>query len=403
VTARPGIRETWQAATTPARAILVGLLVHKLGAFVQVFLVLYLVEHRGMSNNHAGLALGVHGAGAIVGVLLGGWLSDRVGPRRTMVGSMVSSAVFTVALLYVSGLAAVLTTVFVVGVVSQAYRPAAASVLAAVVPQRSHTMVFAMYRLALNVGTTIAPLLAIALIAVSYDLLFWVEASVMLVYGAVVLVAVPGSTPSTGRPEPAPPSEGDGATDSVLADRRFVLFLVATFLNSAVYVQYLSALPLAVTANGMGTGVYGALVAVNGALVIGLELPITRITQGWPARVAAASGFALIGVGLAGYASPLGVAGFVVATVVWTFGEIVASPTTSAYPARASAAVLRGRYIASAQAAFGLGYAIGPLVGVALWSLAGDRLWLGCGAVGLTAAVAVWYGIRHQAAVQPAA
>jgi predicted MFS family arabinose efflux permease len=390
----PGIAQTWRAATMPAKAVIVGLFVHKLGAFLQVFLVLYLV-HRGLSSTYAGLALGMYGAGSIVGVLFGGWLSDRIGPRRAMAMSMAASAVLIISLLYVSGLLAILTVSFTVGVTSQVYRPAAQSMLAAVTPERSLVMVFAMYRLALNLGTTAAPLIGVALIAVSFDLLFWVEAAAMLGYAGIVLVALPSRLPEADRQRSEPEAPTNGGR-SVLADRRFVLFLAATFLNSLIYVQYLSTLPLAVTEGGLGTRLYGILIALNGALVIAFELLVTRRTQRWPARKAAATGLALTGIGLAMYAPPLGAAVFVLATVVWTFGEIISAPTMSAYPARAGGPAMRGRYLGAAQAAFGLGFAIGPVVGVVLWNQLGALMWLACGAVGALATAAVWRSIREE-------
>ena len=68
-------------------------------------------------------------------------------------------------------------------------------------PAHQQVMIFAMYRLALNVGTTAAPLLASALIAVSYQLLFWCDAVTAVVYGLIAIVTLPsrpGDRPAAG-------------------------------------------------------------------------------------------------------------------------------------------------------------------------------------------------------------
>ena len=57
------------------------------------FLTLYLVGERGFSKQFATLALGVHGAAAIIGVLLGGYLADRVGRSVVMITSLVAGMV----------------------------------------------------------------------------------------------------------------------------------------------------------------------------------------------------------------------------------------------------------------------------------------------------------------------
>ena len=136
----------------------------------------------------------------------------------------------------------------------------------------------------------------------------------------------------------------------MLADRRYVLFLLALVVNAAVYVQYLSALPVAMRAAGLATGWFSAMVALNGIIVITCELLVTKVVQRWPMRIVVMTGFALLGAGMATYALPLGVAAFVIGTLVWSLAEIVAGPTIFAYPAVASPARLRGRYIGAANA-----------------------------------------------------
>jgi hypothetical protein len=181
---------------------------------------------------------------------------------------------------------------------------------------------------------------------------------------------------------------------ALLADRRYVVFLAAMLLNGLVYVQYLATLPLAVRHAGYGTALYGGCVAVNGAIVISCELLVTKVVQRWPARLAAATGLALLGAGVSLYAAPVGVAVFLLATAVWSLGEIVGGPTMFAYPAQAGPAALRGRYIGAAHAMFGLGSAIGPVLGVWAWTAMGRPFWLVCGASSVVAVVTVCAGLR---------
>jgi MFS family permease len=75
-----GVLESLRAAPPAAKALLAGVFVNKLGGFLQLFVVLYLV-HRGFSAVAAGSALGAYGLGSVLGVLAGGWLSDRLGRR----------------------------------------------------------------------------------------------------------------------------------------------------------------------------------------------------------------------------------------------------------------------------------------------------------------------------------
>ena len=77
------IGSTLRTSDPAVRWLLFGVFVNQLGAFVQVFLVLFLVDS-GVGQGRAGLALGAYGAGSVLRALLGGRLADRLGRRATM-------------------------------------------------------------------------------------------------------------------------------------------------------------------------------------------------------------------------------------------------------------------------------------------------------------------------------
>jgi MFS family permease len=380
-----GILITFRESPLPVKAMLLGVFVNRLGTFIQTFLVLFLTN-RGITEVQAGIALSAYGAGAVLGVLVGGSLSDRLGPRRAILISMVGSAIGVIGVLYVRDYPALLALVAALGAITVVYRPAATTLLSDLTPGHRQVMIMALYRMALNAGSIAGPLIGAALISVSYSLLFWSDAVAALSYAVIAAVTFP-------RRAAAPPSaaadEGDTQAEAaqpvqvqgrrgflaVLADRRYVLYLGAVLINAVVYLQYVSVLPLAMRAAGLATVWYAAMIALNGGVVVGCELLMTKLTQRWPPRVVVMLGFALLGSGLAIYSIPLGVSAFVTGTLIWTLAEIVAGPTVFAYPALAAPSQLKGRYLGAMQAMFSLGSAIGPAAGVALWHAAGRAIW----------------------------
>ncbi|HEY0637715.1 MAG TPA: MFS transporter, partial [Pseudonocardiaceae bacterium] len=402
------ILTTWRESPLPVKALLAGIFVNRLGAFIQVFLVLFMTT-RGFSTVQAGIALGGYAAGAVFGVLIGGTLTDRLGPRRTILVSMAGTAGFTLAILYLDNFALLLATVVAVGAINAAYRPAAKLLISELTLKSRQVMIFAMLRLASNLGGTAAPLIGTALVAVSYDLLFWGEAAAALGYAVIAAIALPrrgtgaagapdadaaGGTVDAGAAKDTAEEAPDRGYLSVLADRRFTVFLFALLVNAAVYVQYLGTLPVAMTAAGLGPTWFGAMVALNGVIVISCELLITKVVQRMPMRIIVVVGFVLLGGGLACYALPFGAAVFVVGTLVWSLAEIIAGPTMFAYPAMAGPEHLRGRYLGAASAMFSIGGAIGPALGLALWNLVGTDVWLWCAAACAIGVAAGWYGMR---------
>jgi len=380
-----GILITFRESPLPVKAMLLGIFVNRLGTFIQTFLVLFLTN-RGITEVQAGIALSAYGAGAVLGVLVGGSLADRLGPRRAILISMVGSAIGVIGVLYVRDYPALLALLAALGAITVVYRPAAVTLLSELTPGHRQVMIMALYRMALNAGSIAGPLIGAVLISVSYNLLFWADAVAALGYAAIAAVTFPrraAAAPSAAageddtKVEAAQPVQAQGRRGflAVLADGRYVLYLGAVLINALVYLQYVSVLPLAMRAAGLATAWYAAMIALNGGVVVGCELLMTKLTQRWPPRVVVMLGFALLGGGLAIYSVRLGVSMFVTGTLVWTLAEIVAGPTVFAYPALAAPSQLKGRYLGAMQAMFSLGSAIGPVAGVAVWQAAGRAVW----------------------------
>lgn len=403
--ARADIWSTFRESPLAVKTILVGQFVNRLGGFLNLFLVLYLTA-TGYSIPQATIAFGIYGAGTVVGVLVGGALSERLGPRNATVLSMGGTALLTACLLYLPSYPILLLTAAVLGLVSRIYGPASAALLSELTSATRQIMIFAMYRFGINVGAMAAPLLGFALYNLGhqrYTLLFWGEALIAAAYAVLAYLTLPARTTNA-------PGHGDGAATEtagsyvdVLRDRRFTLFLVFGFLNTLVYVQYLSTLPLDITTSGLPVFWYTMAVFLNGLMVICFELLVTKVSQHWPFRVTIGLAVALVGAGMAFYGLPLGPGVIIIGTLIWTVAEIIGAPAAFAYPAVAGPAHLKARYIGGFQFVFALGSAAGPIVGGALFSSLGHRVWPVLALFSVVALVCVLLGVQNAPASAVAA
>lgn len=399
MTERPTIWRTFRESPLAVKTLLAGLVVNRLSAFLMVFLVLYLTS-RGYSSEQAVAALGVYGAGAIAGAFVGGALADR-GGRRAIVLSMVGQSVLTASLLVLPSYALVLVAVALASLSAQVFKPASATLLSRLSPDDRQVMIFAMFRFGLNVGATAAPLIGYGLYNLGhqqYTLLFLGEALVALAYALLAWVAL-GSEQvrRERRPAEEPAATLAGGYAAVLRDGRFTLYLVANLVASAVYVQYLSTLPLNVSTAKVDVVWYTLAVSLNGFIVIALELLVTRTTQRLPRRWTIGAGRSLIALGMAIYGLPIGPVVIIAGTVVWSLGEIISGPAIFSYPAVAGPAGLKGRYIGSFQVTSGLGQAAGPVIGGWLFVHAGGLVWPVMAAGGLAAVLLAMAGVRSSA------
>ncbi len=399
------IGSTLRESDPAVRWLLFGVFVNQLGAFVQVFLVLFLVDN-GVSEGRAGLALGAYGAGSVLGALLGGRLADRIGRRTTMTVSMLCAAGLTISISFLGDPALyplLLLVVVADGAMTQAYRPAASAMLADLVPEGRLVMTFSMYRVALNTGAVIGPLVAAWLMTVSWDLLFWADGLTAIACALLARRFLPaaevahGSVEAASGPTAALAEAGPAGYRAVLRDGRYLLFLFAMFASAVIYMQYFSVLPLQIRDDGHTALVYSAILALSAGAVITCELLVTTRVQAWRATTAATTGIALLAAGLGGYGIDGGLAMLFAATLVGVLGQIVSGPTMFAHPARVAPPAARGAYAGASQAMFGLGAAVGPLLGVLAFDAIGSTVWALCAAVGALAAVAAFAGMRDPA------
>ncbi|GLY04132.1 MFS transporter [Actinoplanes sp. NBRC 101535] len=376
-------------------------MVNQVGAFAQSFLLLYLTVNR-FSIGQAGVALTVYSAGAVLGTLAGGEVTHRVGPRRTIIGAMSVSAVLISIVPWLATptlYPVLLVAVGLAGLATQAYRPASSVLLSELMPAENRVMAFAMQRTAISAGSALGPLVAAGLVLIDWDLLFWVDGVTALAYAGLALIFFPAGTAAAASEDAEAPAGNAYAT--LVRDGRFLLFLASMLLGALIYAQYYVALPLQITADGYPTAVYSAVLAVSSLTLILCELKVTSYVQNRPANRVSALGQAIFGIGLIGYAlATFNVALLFVATVVVAFGAMISGPMMFSYPATFPDAV-KARYIAAHQASFGLGLALGPVFGVAVWEALHGGVWWICGLLGLVSAALALFSMAPQKTPAP--
>ncbi len=366
----------------------VGMLVNRLGMFVQPFLVLYLTDARGLSVQQAGTLVAIWGSGALIGPLLGGWLADRIGRRATMAGAMLAAAASLAALGAAQSIPAIAVAAFFAGVTADMYRPAASALVADIVPPEDRARAFGLLFWAINLGFAVAATAGGFLASKGYGLLFAIDAISCVIFGALIWFGVRHET----RPAPASKDTPKVGYRTALRDRTLVWLLGLTLLYGSVYDQAYITLPLAIRDAGLPTSSYGTVIALNGIVIVALQPFLTpRLMRFRPTTVLAAASF-LVAAGMAATGLARGPVTFGVTVVIWTLGEIAVAGLLGAMTAELAPPQARGRY----QGLFTLSWAasglVGPVVGTAVYGgVAPAALWLSCLAAGFVLAAGYLY------------
>ncbi|MTE19687.1 MFS transporter [Streptomyces sp. TRM43335] len=363
-------------------------LVNRLGAFVATFLAMYLTVERGYSATYAGLVAALHGLGGVVSSVGAGVLTDRLGRRPTLLLAQLGTSVSVAALGFVEHPAAIAALAFAVGAASNASRPAVQAVIADVVPPEDRVRAFSLNYWAINLGFAVSASAAGLIAEHGYLLLFLGEAAMTLVCAVLVFVRIPESRPerpgSSGRQDD--PDRVSMAT--VLRDGPFMAVVGLSFLVSTLFMQAYVALPVDMAGKGLSSSDYGLAIAVNGVLIVALQLPVTRfIEHRDPTRLLVFSSLLTgIGFGLTAFAGSVGAYALVIC--VWTLGEMVNAPTQTGLVTRLAPAHGRGRYQGMYTMSWSVAALVAPLAGGTVIDRWGSgTLWALTAVVGAVSAV----------------
>jgi MFS family permease len=360
-----------------------GTLVNRIGSFVVPFLSLYLTGERGLSPAEAGVIVSVWGAGSLGAGPLGGLVADRWGRRTGLILSLVLGAATMLGLGFSQSRAEIVIATFALGFFGEMYRPSVSAAVGDLVKPEDRTRAFGFIYWVINLGFSIAPVIASLIVRRGFRTLFIADAATTFAFAVIVWANVPESRPAGPHPRVR-----DGHWSAPYTDGLYLSFMLISFLGAMVFVQHLVGLPLDMAAHGIDAAHYGRIICVNGLIVVLLQPPAAQWLERFPKSRVLAAGALLVGTGfgLTGLArTPLQYAG---AIAVWSIGEIALLPVTTALITDIAPPSLRGSYQGAYQLVWGAAFLIAPgLSGAVLTNFGAGALWTGCFVTGLVVAV----------------
>jgi len=371
-------KEVWFLALTT--------LINRAGAMVIPFLSLYLTKYLDFTLSQVGWIMTFYGLGSVLGVYLGGKLTDKIGYYKVMYFSLFLTGLAFLFLQYLTTFYTICAGVFMLTVVADAFRPALWVALADYSKEENRTRSVTLIRLAINLGFSMGPAIGGLIIAsLSYRGLFWVDGITCIIATFIIVKYLyQKDTSKEMEKESLKPKQ------SPYRDSEFLIFWFAMFLIGFTFMQYFSTLPLYYSQNiDMSEQQIGLLLAMNGLIIFLTEMPIVHNLE---KRKIPGLKIVIVGVFL------LAISFFVLNISSWigiviigmlfmTFGEILGFPFSNSYALDRAERGNKGEYMAMYSMTFSVAHILGPNIGMQLsdkygfsftWIVMGTLLLLSC-------------------------
>lgn len=376
------------------------------GFMLYPFFALYLTQKYDINMATVGILFAIFSITGFVGSALGGALTDRMGRKGVIIGSLILSSISALGMGFAPTIGWFVAVTVVVGTMSSIGGPAREAVVADLLPEDKRAEGYGINRVVFNLAVIIAPPIAGLLIANSYLTLFIVDAVISVVAAAVVLIALPETKPAA-HPDAVPETmkQSFSGYKEVFKNTPFILFIGVTILMTLVYMNMNSTLGVFLRDyRGIPEIGFGTLLSINALIVVVLQFWVTRRLERFKPLAMMAVGSFLYAIGFVMYGFVEGMALFITAMVIITIGEMVVSPFQQALVASFAPEKMRGRYMAVSGMTWGIAFTVGPyFAGLILDSPNPNTLWYVTGFIGILATIGFTALNKERHSIAPSA
>jgi len=360
-------------------------------AMVIPFLSIYFHEHMGLSMSAIGLFFGFTAVLRAVPQPVAGWLSDRVGRVPIMgVSQILRSLTFAgVGYAIMSGSGFPLIALFISFnyIFGAVLDPAAKAMIADVVSRDQRVAAYGLLRIGGNLGWALGPALGGFVSDKSFSTLFYIAGAMTAISGVYFLVTLK-DVPNRNGTRPMAGFRWRDIID-VRQDPLLLRHCLIAFVLFLVVAQLIATLSVYTTETvGISRSQLGILYAINGFMVVFLQLPISSLLRRVSLTGQLASGALVYAIGyfLVGLAA--GFPFLVFCMVVITIGEMMISPPSLALVANLSSPEAYGRYMGIFGFFYTSGWSLGPTLGGLLLDVFASRplmIWTGISLLAMVA------------------
>jgi MFS family permease len=355
-----------------SRRIVMGIGLNAIGGGMTLSLLLvYFHDMRGFTNTFGGLLLAYSSIVSIVASTPLGALVDRIGPKKVMIGGLILNSASSFSLSQVHTHIQAIVALTFINIAGQAIWPSQSVILTRVTPEKDRSKIFGFNFMLLNLGLGLGGLISSLIIQkgdlLSFQIMYWVDASTFLLYLLIVL-SLRGEHVNRYIPSGDEPKQGT-YRDLFEIKPLILLGIAGTILFTFGYGTIQAGVPVFATQFlGLSPKWLGIIFGVNTISIVVFQPLVMRVLDKYSKYTA------LISIGIIWAASwlfvgispylPMVASGIAIcfSQLIFAFGEMVQAPTIPTLANELSPEHIRGRANAWMSLQWSVSGVLGPAI-----------------------------------------
>ncbi len=386
------------------RSLFYTTLIFRAGTMAFPFLSAFLLQGEALTTTQIATIVSLYGIGALVADIFAGQLLSIFSTRTIIVTALIFNASALCILPFTSGYIPIAIATLFWGFFYESFTPASYSEITHHTDRDDRKISFSCQRLGINIGMGIGPAIGGVVFVMNGSLLFAINAAICLLAAAYYFIRTSETSNSTNEwvddpsnnllttastMEAEEPTMGESETahsanrgaknwlyGSKQSEVRFWFFFMLSLpihLSFALPPTFLSAYIIEYV--GLPSYWVSLIFMVNAILIVLVEVPLNQKMNHVSHSHALLWGYLLSGVGFLIFGhTTLGVV-FLLATVLWTFGEMIVFPSLTYYVSEVSEENTLARNMGLYSAGVNIGLIAAPPLAFMLATQSGLNIW----------------------------